>query len=96
MKKGLLLISLITTLLLAQNNNTKTSDLNNTIEKNIQKEIEKEKKYAKEQKFYMGKDYNLSEHQVDKESLKNVPVIEPEYDFDITDLYRDDDENISE
>ena len=94
--KSLFIIATATALLFAQNNATKKSDINNTISKNIQKEIEKEKKYAKEQKFYMGKDYNLSEHQVDKNTLKNVPVIKPDYDFDMSDVYRDDDENVSE
>jgi hypothetical protein len=60
------------------------------LEKQIQAQIEREKKYAKEQTFYKGKDYNLSEKQVDPKTLKNVPKIEPDYDFDITDVYRDD------
>ncbi len=59
-------------------------------DKNIKKQMELEKKYAKEQKFYQGKDYNLSQQEVDKDSLKNVPDIKPDYDFDITDVYRDD------
>ncbi|NPA65449.1 MAG: hypothetical protein GXO11_01060 [Epsilonproteobacteria bacterium] len=59
-------------------------------DKNLQKQIELEKKYAKEQKFYQGKDYNLSEQEIDEETLKNVPDIKPDYDFDITDVYRDD------
>jgi len=94
--KSLFIIAIATALLLAQNNTTKQIDLNSTLSKNIQKEIEKEKKYAKEQKFYMGKDYNLSEHEVDKDTLKNVPLIKPDYDFDMSDVYRDDDENVSE
>jgi hypothetical protein len=60
------------------------------LEKQIQAQIEREKKYAKEQTFYKGKDYNLSEKQVDPKTLKNIPKIEPDYDFDITDVYRDD------
>ncbi len=64
-------------------------DTNSTISKNLQKAIEKEKKYKQEQKFYQGKDYNLSENKVDKSTVEKVPLIEPEYDFDITDLYND-------
>ncbi len=65
-------------------------DKNITLEKsNIQKAILKEKKFAKEQKFYKGKDYNLSEHKVDKSILDKVPIIEPEYDFDMDDVYSD-------
>ncbi len=60
------------------------------LEKQIQAQIEREKKYAREQMFYQGDEYNLSEKQVDPKLLKNIPKIEPDYDFDITDVYRDD------
>ena len=71
----------------------KTTDANHTkalLEQKVKEQMEREKKYAKEQKFYQGEDYNLSEHEVDPETLKDIPVIEPDYDFDITDVYRDD------
>jgi len=72
------------------NTDANISDKNNTeLNKNLQKAIEKEKKYKKEQKFYLGKDYNLSEHEIDLKSLDKVPVIEPEYDFDMDDVYSD-------
>lgn len=64
-------------------------DTNSSISKNLQKAIEKEQKYKREQKFYQGDDYNLSEHKVDDSTVEKVPLIEPEYDFDITDLYND-------
>jgi len=71
-------------------NKTTQKDTNKTaLNKNIQKAIEEEKKFKKEQKFYMGDDYNLSEQKVDKDSVKKVPLIEPEYDFDMTDVYSD-------
>ncbi len=60
------------------------------IQEAIKAQMEREKKYAKEQKFYQGKEYNLKEKQVDPKQLEQVPVIEPDYDFDITDVYRDD------
>ncbi len=56
------------------------------LEKNIKKQMEKEKKYKKEQKFYEGKQYNTKELQVTPEDIKSVPVIEPEYDFDMSDI----------
>ncbi len=85
MIKALLIILPLS--LFAQNNATESNS--SAINKNIQKAIEKEKKYKKEQKFYQGKDYNLSEQQIDPKSVDKVPLIEPEYDFDITDLYSD-------
>jgi hypothetical protein len=102
MKRALLPLIFIT-LTFAQNNATKESNNtvkspeknitvennNSQIEKNLKEQMEREKKYQAEQKFYQGDDYNLKEHEVDKESIDKVPVIEPEYDFDITDLYAD-------
>ncbi len=70
-------------------NNQSNAEKNSSINKNLQKAIELEKKYKKEQKFYMGEDYNLSEAEVDESIVEKVPLIEPEYDFDITDLYND-------
>ncbi len=59
-------------------------------EKKIQEQMKREQKYAKEQKFYQGSDYNLSADEVDEKSLSSIPVIEPDYDFSIDDVYRDD------
>jgi hypothetical protein len=58
--------------------------------KHIEEQLAREKKYAKEKAFYHGKEFNLSEFQVDEKSLDSIPSIEPEDDFDITDVYRDD------
>jgi hypothetical protein len=59
-------------------------------EQQVKEQMEREKKYAKEQKFYQGDAYDLKAVEINEESLKNIPVIEPDYDFDITDVYRDD------
>ena len=59
-------------------------------EKQIQEQMKREEKYAKEQKFYQGSDYNLTAVEVDEDSLSSIPVIEPDYDFSIEDVYRDD------
>ena len=92
MTKTYLFIALLTILLSAETNSTKVKDNNDsnaTINKNLQKMIEKEKKIKKEQKFYQGDDYNLTETAVDKETVDKVPLIEPDYDFDMTDVYND-------
>jgi len=67
-----------------------TSKKNALMEEKVKEQMEREKKYAKEQKFYQGDAYDLKAHEVDPNSLPDVPVIEPDYDFDITDVYRDD------
>ena len=68
----------------------KTASESKIMEKEIKKQMKREKKYAQEQSFAQGDDYDLSAHEVNKNSLPDVPVIEPEYDFDMTDVYRDD------
>jgi hypothetical protein len=70
----------------------KKTDGNKTklIEKHVKEQMEREKEYAQKQSFAQGDDYDLSAHEVDPNALPDVPVIEPDYDFDITDVYRDD------
>jgi len=97
MKKISLLALLLPFFLFATENNSTQKEQNQTKESNISKEkliqkalqeqIEREKKYQKEQKFYMGDEYNLDEHKVDKKTLKHIEVIEPEYDFNMDDVY---------
>jgi len=58
--------------------------------KHVKEQMEREKKFAKEQKFYQGKEYDLSAEKVDPKDLDSVHEIEPENDFDMTDVYRDD------
>ena len=59
------------------------------LKRQLKKQMEREEKYAKEQKFYQGKEYNLKDKEIDEASLKHLPTIEPDYDFDITDVYAD-------
>jgi len=58
--------------------------------KHIKEQMQKEKKFAKEQKFYQAQEYDFSEEEVDPADLDSIPMIEPENDFDMTDVYRDD------
>jgi len=59
------------------------------LEEAIKQQMEREKKYAKEQKFYEGKEYDLKSRQVDPDEIKKVPLIKPEDDFDMSDVYSD-------
>jgi len=71
-----------------ENNSTKKED--NKTKEAIKKAMEREKKYAKEQKFYQGDEYDLKSREFDPETLKKIPVIEPDYDFDMdTGVYDD-------
>ena len=97
MRRLSLLFPLFFTLLLnaGDSNASSRTDDQNLTQKNLKEQLEREKRYAKEQRFYQGDEYNLSEHRVDPKLVEKVPLIEPDYDFDITDVYRDDDENVT-
>jgi len=71
-------------------NDNNVTDKKKKLAEKIKKQMELEEKYAKEQRFYQGDEYDLKAHEVDPNSLPDVPVIEPDDDFDITDVYRDD------
>ena len=94
-----LLVCSFSVSLIAENNISKVKDNNSSkksvskskiMEKEIKDQMEREKKYAKEQSFAQGDNYDLKAVEVNKDSLDSVPLIEPDYDFDITDVYRDD------
>ncbi len=87
----LLLITVLgSTLLSAASSEKKKVKKENLTEKHLKEQMEREKKFAKEQKFYQGKEYDLSQQKVDPKDLDSIPVIEPENDFDMSDVYRDD------
>jgi len=76
-----------------ESNNSKESNISkkeSIAESQVRMQIEREKKYAKEQTFYQGDEYDLKSREVNPETIKRTPSIEPDYDFDITDVYRDD------
>ena len=63
---------------------------NNLSKSALKKAMELEKKYAKEQRFYQGKEYDLKSKEFSPETLEKVPAIEPDYDFNMdTGVYDD-------
>jgi len=72
------------------NDSNKTVTKSKIMEKEVKEQMEREKKYAQEQSFAQGDNYDLKAVEVNEDSLDAVPVLEPDYDFDITDVYRDD------
>ncbi len=72
-----------TTVLLYSSENNRTKDENQTKEA-IKKAMEKEKEYAKEQRFYNADEYDFQGAQVDPKTLEKIPVLEPDYDFDMS------------
>jgi hypothetical protein len=57
------------------------------IKKQLEEQMKKEQKFAKEQRFYQGDEYDLSAHEVDLSTLDSIPLIEPDYDFNMDDVY---------
>jgi len=79
----LLFTTLLLNMTLFANDNNKSKDA-------IQKAIEKEKKFAKEQKFYQGDEYDLKSEEIDPSIIDAIPSIEPENDFDMSEgVYSD-------
>jgi len=71
-------------------NSTVNVENNSTLtkaEKQLKEQIKKEQKFAKEQRFYQGDEYDLSVHEVDLSTLDSIPLIEPDYDFNMDDVY---------
>ena len=68
---------------------TNASKAKSIAEKQIKEQMKREEKYSKEQRFYQGDEYDLKGAEVNKKSLSKIPVIEPDYDFDMDDVYSD-------
>ncbi|MEA1913873.1 MAG: hypothetical protein U9N30_01020 [Campylobacterota bacterium] len=84
MKKNLLLTLALSSLLFASN--TVDDKKEDRIKKQIIIEMEKEKKYAKEQTFYSAENYDFKGSQVNPDSLSSVPHIEVD-DLDMDSVY---------
>jgi len=65
MYKILTIIVIGSSILLADTNDTNQSKEKSKITIEIEKQMKKEKKYAKEKAFYQGKDYHLESYELD-------------------------------
>jgi hypothetical protein len=85
----LIVIGSCSVALYAEDNNTKdnASTQKERTAKQLEKQMKREKKFAKEQQFYKGKNHDLSYAEVNQDSIDSVPIIEPEYEFDMDDVY---------
>lgn len=66
-------------------------DINKTkeerIEAQIEKELEKEKKYARERTFYEEENYDFEGAEVNEESLSSIPRVEDDFEFNMDHVY---------
>lgn len=86
MKKVLTFIILLNTLLIASADDKSDAKQKERIEKQIKIEMEKEKKYSKEQTFYSEENYDFKGAEVNPDSLDSVPEIEVD-EFNIDSVY---------
>jgi len=101
MKRGWIIVAGCAMLPLYSVEHNSTTEQNLSLESNksitvdktkeaVKKAMALEEKYAKEQRFYQGDEYDLKSKEFDPETLKKVPAIEPDYDFDMdTGVYDD-------
>ena len=80
--KLFLTITLLYSSILLASNTAKDS----IAKKEIEKQIQREKKYARERKFYSNQYYDFKSAEVNPESLKNLPDLEDD-DMDMDDVY---------
>ncbi len=81
MKYILIMLIFFSSSLIAQEEQAIQKDTK--MQKALEEAIEQEKKFAEEQKFYQGEEYDLKSHEVDPSSLDNIEVPEPiEFDMD--------------
>ena len=86
MKIFLTLLFLLNTVLFASNSSQIEKEKKQRIEKQILSEIEKEKKYSREQIFYNKDNYDFKGSEVNPDSIDSVPDIEVD-DFDMDSVY---------
>ena len=91
MRKMFLMVVILSLLNGGDSNSTKSniSKRDEILKQELKKQMEREKKYAREQTFYQGDEYNLSASEVNQKSLSSIQAIEPDYDFNMDDAYSD-------
>jgi hypothetical protein len=86
MKKILILLLGVSLFLVASDKNSSESAKKARLEDQIKKEMQKEKKYAKEQVFYKMENYDFKGSEVNPATVDATPEIE-EDDFDMDSVY---------
>jgi len=87
MRYILTFIIIFNSLLMSSGNDKSEKERKSRAEKQLKKEMENEKKYARERTFYSEDNYDFKGAEVNKDSLDTVPKLEPQYDFDMDSVY---------
>ncbi len=78
--KLFLMLTLLSMTASATTDKNVTAHKKEIIQKQIEKQMAREKKYAKEQRFYQGDEYDFKSKEIDPETLKDINPIEPDYE----------------
>jgi len=87
MNKILIFVLMVNSLLMASNDQSNHDERKSRVEKQIEIEMEKEKKYSIEQTFYTEENYDFKGAEVNPDSLLSIPTLEPQDDFDMDSVY---------
>jgi len=86
MKKIVSFVLILNALLWASGSDDIDKEKKGRVEKQLKIEMEKEKKYAKEQTFYTKDNYDFKGAEVNVDSLSTLPDLEDD-DFDMDSVY---------
>ena len=86
MKKILVFLGVFATLLLASDNKETDAQKKLRAEKHLKEQMQREKKYSKEQTFYMQDNYDFKGAEVNPDSVKTTPELEVD-DLDMDSVY---------
>jgi hypothetical protein len=81
--KKIILLALFTLSLVASEAKTKKQKQADA----LKEAMAKEQKYAQEQMFYQGAEYDLGSYEVNPNSVDDMPLMENQDDFDMDDVY---------
>ena len=74
-----LILTLLTVSLAVTSEDQNSSNKEKLTQDALKKAMEKEKKYAKEQKFYNADQYDFKSVEVDPATLNDIEPVEPDY-----------------
>lgn len=86
MKKILTFVLILNSLVLASSSGDSDAAKKSRLDKQIEIEIQREKKFAKEQTFYQQNNYDFKGSEVNPDSLDSLPDVEDD-DFNIDSVY---------
>ncbi|NLC28076.1 MAG: hypothetical protein GX780_04805 [Campylobacteraceae bacterium] len=86
MKKVVILLLTLCSFLFATNDKDADKTREQRVEEQIQKALEEEEKFAKEQTFYKADEYDFEAAEVNEDSLSSIPALEDDFEFNMDNI----------